>query len=285
MKPDAFTDERPALLGLAYRMLGSLSDAEDVVQEAWVRWSAADRSDIANPAAWLTTVTTRLALDRTRTLKRRRESYVGAWLPEPVAVSAGPEERTELAESLTLGFLVLLDTLNPTERAVFLLADVFATPFADIAAAVGKSEEACRQIASRARRKVHLKAPPPLASGDRSLLERLVVAITAGDVAQTIALLDPDVVLVSDGGPNRRAARRPVTGAYRVSRLMINLTKRIGANPVSTLMVNNRPSLVINHPDGRIILQTDERDGRISAIRVLMNPEKLAGIDGPTAMR
>jgi RNA polymerase sigma-70 factor (ECF subfamily) len=275
---DAFTNERPALLGLAYRMLGSLSDAEDVVQDAWLRWSAADRSSIRNPAAWLTTVTTRLALDRTRTVRRRRETYVGPWLPEPVATDPSPEDRAELAESLTLGFLILLDTLSPTERAVLLLADVFATPFADVAAALGKSEEACRQIASRARRKLHRKQPRPASIADRNLLEELVMATTRGDVTSVLSLLDPEVVLETDGGPNRRAARRPFRGADRVARLGIKLIHQVDQYPMTRMVVNNRPSIVIDHPDGPIVAQADEQNGRIVAIRVLMNPDKLAGL-------
>jgi RNA polymerase sigma-70 factor (ECF subfamily) len=282
---DAFAGERPNLLGLAYRMLGSLSDAEDVVQEAWLRWSTADRASIVNPAAWLTTVTTRLALDRTRAVRRRREAYVGPWLPEPVATTPGPEDRAELAESLTLGFLVVLDALNPTERAVFLLADVFGTPFADIAAAVGKSEAACRQIASRARRKVRGKDPPPLAAADGGLLERLVAATVCGDVAAALSLLDPDVVLTSDSGPNRHAARRPIQGRDRVVRLFVNLAKRLEPGPISALTVNNRPSIVIGQDDGPIVVQADEREGRIVAIRVLMNPDKLAGLEAPPPLR
>ncbi len=139
-----FEAERPRLVGLAYRMLGMWADAEDVVQDAWLRWQSADEGSIERPAAWLTTVTTRLCLDRVRTAQRRREEYIGPWLPEPVVSGPGPEEAAELSDSLTLGFLTMLDRLGPLERAVFLLADVFAVPFADIAGAVGKSEVACR---------------------------------------------------------------------------------------------------------------------------------------------
>ncbi len=148
---DLFERERRHLVGLAYRMLGTVADAEDVVQEAWLRWQAVPEASIERPAAWLNTVTTRLALDHLRAARRRRESYVGPWLPEPVVTDIGPAETAELAESLRLGFLAVLDELKPLERAVFLLADVFDVPFAEIAAAVGKSEAACRQIAHRAR--------------------------------------------------------------------------------------------------------------------------------------
>jgi RNA polymerase sigma-70 factor (ECF subfamily) len=259
-------------------MLGSFTDAEDVVQEAWLRWSTTDHEKIANPAAWLTTVTTRLSLDRLRTVRRRREAYVGPWLPEPVATRAGPEEHSEMAESLSLAFLIVLDTLSPTERAVFLLADVFGTSFADVADALGKSPEACRQIASRARRKVHGKVPPPVSAADHHLLDRLIAATESGDVTRLMALLDADVVFVSDGGPHRHAARRPVQGAERVARLVINLAPRFGRAPVSVMLVNNRPSIVIHHRDGPVVVQADRRGARITIIRVMMNPDKLAGL-------
>ncbi len=221
---DVFEAERPRLLGLAYRILGSAVDAEDVVQEAWVRWQAA--TGIERPAAWLTTVVSRLALDAWRAQQRKREDYVGPWLPEPVATEADPAERAEMADSLTFGFLVLLDELTAVERVVFLLADVFGESFADISATVGKTEAACRQIASRARRK--LQQSKPHRPEERLALPGARVAhrSLAGDVAATMALLDPDVVLTSDGGPHRHAARRPVIGADRVTRLLVNITQR-----------------------------------------------------------
>ena len=221
-----FANERPRLLGLAYRILASYGDAEDVVQEAWIRWQGVNHDDIEHPAAYLTTVVTRLALDRVRTVARRREHYVGPWLPEPIAIEPGPEEHTEMAESLTLGFLILLDRLNPTERAVWLLADVFAEPFGLIASAIGKSEAACRQIATRARRRLREERSAPPERLEAGLLARLMTAVAAGDLAQTLELLDADVVLVSDGGPDRRAARQPVVGASRVARFAINVSRR-----------------------------------------------------------
>ncbi len=232
-----FEAERPRLLGVAYRLVGGRADAEDVVQEAWLRWSAVDRDRIVSPPGWLTTVTTRLALDRLRQVERRREGYVGPWLPDPVSTERSPEEHTELAESLTLGFLVLLDALTPVERAVLLLADVFREPFSVIGSAVGKSEANCRQIAVRARHKVRRlrdagSSEEPLgglreglARGGSStavepataeLLGELMGALISGDEARVVRLLDPDVVLVTDGGAHRHAARRPIVGSYRV---------------------------------------------------------------------
>ncbi len=175
---DVFEAERPRLLGLAYRILGSAVDAEDVVQEAWVRWQAAH--DVERPAAWLTTVVSRLALDSWRAQQRKREDYVGPWLPEPVATEPDPADRAEMADSLTFGFLVLLDELSAVERVVFLLADVFGEPFADIAATVGKSEAACRQIASRARRKLQESKPHRSLSASPSLADRAAVGRVSG---------------------------------------------------------------------------------------------------------
>jgi RNA polymerase sigma-70 factor, ECF subfamily len=196
-----FHQLRPRLLGLAYRMLGVLADAEDVVQEAWLRWDRADRGEIASPAAWLTTVTTRLCLDSIRSRERRREDYVGPWLPEPVVLEPGPEEQAEMADSLTLGFLTMLDRLNPVERAVLLLADVFAVPYADVAAAVGKSEVACRQIASRARRRLQSSSPSRSNPSDRAVVDQVLAAFFLGDTEAALARLAPEVVCVSDGRP------------------------------------------------------------------------------------
>ncbi len=283
-----FEHERARLTGLAYQMLGSLSDAEDVVQEAWLRWQRADRDQIRNPAAWLTTVGSRLALDRLRTQRRRREDYVGPWLPEPIVTGASngvgddPAQVAELAESMTLGFLVVLDRLGPVERAVFLLADVFGEPYADIAEVVDRSPEACRQIASRARRKVREERAAVMPV-DEPLLADLVGAVMVGDVDAVLSLLSPDVVLVSDGGPNRRAARRPVLGPARVARLMINLGQRLPADgDVAFEEVNAGPALVLRSEELTCALSADrDEHGAISVVRILINPDKLAGLDHP----
>ena len=284
--PDRFEEERPRLLGLAYRMLGSLADAEDVVQDAWLRWAGTDQTVIENPPAWLTTTTTRLALDRIRTLSRRREEYVGPWLPEPVALAeGGPEVATELAESMTLGFLVVLDTLSATERAVFLLADVFGEPYVDIAAAVGKSEDNCRQIASRARRKVRTARPAEVAPADPDVLLQLLAATSSGDVDAVLALLDTDVVLLSDGGATRRAARRPVVGSQRVTRFLVNLGHRVPALGMEVRSFNGEPSIVFHLDDGLMVFGADVLDGRIVAIRSQRNPDKLTHVEAPTPLR
>ncbi len=283
-----FEAERPRLTGLAYRMLGSLSDAEDVVQEAWLRWQRADHDEIRNPAAWLTTVSSRLALDRLRTQRRRREDYVGPWLPEPIVtapaggVGADPAHAAELAESMTLGFLVVLDRLGPVERAVFLLADVFGEPYAEIAEVVDRSPEACRQIASRARRKVRAERERAVPA-DESLLAELVGAVMVGDVDAVLSLLSPEVVLVSDGGPNRRAARHPVLGPAKVARLLINLAQRLPSDgDVAFEQVNAGPALVLRSEELTCALSADRDErGAVSAVRILINPDKLAGLDHP----
>ncbi|MCK4178012.1 RNA polymerase sigma factor SigJ [Aciditerrimonas ferrireducens] len=282
---EIFAAERPRLLGLAYRILASYADAEDVVQETWIRWQAVEHDPIARPAAYLTTIATRLALDRARILARRREDYVGPWLPEPVAVQRGPEDHAELVESLTLGFLLVLDRLSPTERAVWLLADVFGEPYTDIASVVGKSEAACRQIATRARRRLREERPGPPQPLDPGLLRRLLAAVSAGDLEGTLELLDARAVLLSDGGPDHRAARHPVVGADRVARLAINLARRGGVSAVGEAVVNGEAALVVELEGAMTLVLTGEQhDGRITCIYLLLNPEKLRGIFAHPAM-
>lgn len=291
--PDAaFAAERPRLVGLAYRMLGSVADAEDVVQDVWLRWDAADRAAIERPAAWLTTVTTRRAIDRLRAQRRRREDYVGPWLPEPLPTATGvtdpaplrsddPEAVLDAADSLGTGLLVVLDTLGDVERAVFVLADVFAVPFDEIAEAVDRSPEACRQVASRARRKVR-DARADLVAADEGLLAELVGAVAVGDVDAVLRLLAPDVVLVSDGGPDRRAGRRPVVGAERVARYLVNLGARTPPDAtVGFEELNGAPALVVRSPSLGLVM-TAEREmtaGRIGTVRMVLNPDKLHALD------
>ncbi|MGA8680297.1 MAG: RNA polymerase sigma factor SigJ [Acidimicrobiales bacterium] len=282
---DVFAHERRRLLGLAYRILGSFGDAEDVVQEAWLRWSATDQTAVERPAAFLTTVVTRLSLDRFRAIERRREQYLGPWLPEPVSLQHGPEEHVEMAESLTLGFLMLLDRLNATERAVWLLADVFGEPYAVIAEAVDKTEAACRQIASRARRRLREERPPPGGQLEAPLLARLLAAVATGDVGQTLELLDADVVLVSDGGPGRHAARRPVVGARRVARFVTNIAGRYPDAELELTEINGSAALVLRAGGMPIVLTGEQQGGRVTRIYVMLNPDKLRGLsDGPALM-
>lgn len=282
---DIFEDARPRLLGAAYRMLGVVADAEDVVQEVWLRWRTADTASIERPEAWLTTVTCRLALDRLRSAQHRREHYVGPWLPEPVVLGGGPEEAAELADSLTYGFLVMLDELSPLERAVILMADVFGYSFGEIAQAVGSSSAACRQAASRARRRLErdgrrtasATALPPTEPSAREVIDGFLQAIAVGDVEGALARAAPGVVLVSDGGPERRAARRPVVGADRVVRLLTNLAQRFDEVPeVVPAVVNNLPGVVVTV--GGVVdsaVAFEVREATVKAIWLVRNPAKL----------
>ena len=284
---EVFEHARPRLLGLAYRMLGTMADAEDVVQDAWIRLEAAD-GDIERPEAWLTTVTTRLALDRLRAVRRRREDYVGPWLPEPVVTGPGPEEAAELSDTLTLGFLTLLDQLNPVERAVFLLADVFAVPFVEIGETMHKSEAACRQIASRARRRLNPASAMPRRPSveERQVVGEFVAAVLRGDVAAAMARLAPDAVLISDGGPTRRAARRPVVGAGRVVRFLVNLSRRY-TDPFEAMpaTVNGDPGLILSlQGEADTVFAFEVHDGRIAALWAMRNPDKLDHLDRPVLL-
>jgi len=279
---DPFAGERRRLVGLAYRMLGSVSDAEDVVQEAWLRWEAVDKDTIERPAAWLTTVVTRLALDRLRAARRERERYIGPWLPEPVVTSGGdqPEEAAELAESLTLGFLVMLEALTPVERAVLLLADVFGEPYSTVATAVGKSESACRQIAHRARVRVQSRPHRRPPADRRVVLARFAEALAAGDVDALLRALAPDVRLVSDGGADIHAARRPVVGAERVARFLLNVSKRIDDRfVVRPCELNGEPAWVTWWREQPVQATVLELDGdQVSAVRIVVNPAKLVAL-------
>jgi RNA polymerase sigma-70 factor (ECF subfamily) len=283
-----FEAERKRLVGLAYRLLGSVSDAEDVVQEAWLRWQRADRDAIEEPAAWLTTVTSRIGLDRLRARQRDRAEYVGPWLPEPILTTsedADPARHAELSDSLTTAFLLLLEQLTPTERLVVLLADVFDQPFDEIAQILGKSPPACRQLASRARRKLHESEPPPTRPDPDTLAvaAAFISAALQGDQATVLRLLSPDVVLVSDGGPETHAARRPVIGPERVGRFIVNVAKRLPpAISAEPCRINGTPGFVVRAGGAPLLTQAfDVVDGRITRISIVSNPSKLTALAHP----
>jgi RNA polymerase sigma-70 factor, ECF subfamily len=286
VSPDPFEAARPRIRGLAYRMLGTLADADDIAQDTWLRWQAADRALIANAEAWLVTAATRLCLDRLRSAARTREIYPGPWLPEPVVTDADPESAAELSESLTFGFLVLLDQLAPVERAVFVLADVFKVPYAEIAATVGRSPAACRQIASRARRRLRPDRPPPPAqrtAADRELVDGLLRALSSGDVNAVVARLAPQVVCLTDGGPSRRAARRPLTGSVPVARFLVGAARRYGRHLTARpAVVGGSAGLILSAGDAvEQVMTVTSRDGRITAIYVVRNPDKLTSVGRP----
>jgi RNA polymerase sigma-70 factor (ECF subfamily) len=279
-----FERERSRLVGLAYRITGSRTAAEDVVQDAWLRWHRADRTSIVRPAAWLTTVTSRLALDHLRAAGRSRETYVGPWLPEPTSVELDPSERAELAESLSLGFLTVLERLGPTERVVFLLADVFGVPFEEIAQVVERTPEACRQVASRARSRVR-DGRPRFGASDEQAWQVVVAFLAAaqhGDLDSLVSLVSEDAVSLSDGGARHRAARRPVV-AERIPRLFVNLAARMpSGTDVRLEVINGEPGVVLSL-DGEPYqaMAFTVEGGLISRIWTVRNEDKLHGLDRP----
>ncbi len=281
-----FDAERRRLTSLAYRMTGTPDDADDVVQEVWIRWQRADRSAIDNEAAWLTTVTTRVAIDRLTSAQARRESYVGPWVPEPIADRTDgaefvdPAEVVASSDSLTLGFLRVLETLDPTERAVFLLHDVFAVPFAEVAIAVDRNEAATRQMARRARAKVRdgrpRLTPPP--TEVRELSDAFLAAILDGDVDRLTTMLTDDVVHISDGGPDHHAARRPVRGPDKVARLFVNLARRewLPTDAFHWVDVNGQPgAYVVRDGEPYLLTVLNWRDRQVAEAIAIVNPDKL----------
>jgi len=280
---ETFLGLRARLFGVAYRMLGSATEAEDVIQEAYVRWSERGQGDVAAPSAYLTTIVTRLCIDHLRSARARRETYKGPWLPEPVEADApGPGESAELADSLSLAFLVLLEELQPVERAAFLLHDVFDYPYDEIAGIVDRSEAACRQLVSRARRRVD--APRHRFDADRAhgreLTRKFVVACATGDLDGLLGLLSDDVIVWTDGGGKVRAALRPVTGPHRAARFLLSVTKRIPVGVSSREVALNGQPGVVFEVDGRVTIAVtlDIAADRVVGVRVVTNPDKLVAL-------
>ncbi|MFI0353550.1 RNA polymerase sigma-70 factor [Actinomadura sp. 9N407] len=290
--PDAadalFEEHRGLLFAVAYRMLGSAADAEDVVQDAWIRWSAADRSGIGEPRAYLVRITTNLALDRLRSARVQRETYVGPWLPEPMLTSPDVAEDAELSESVSMAMLVVLETLSPLERAVFLLKEVFGFPYGEIAEALDRSENAVRQLGTRARK--HVEARRPRFETDRrerrAATERFLDAALGGDLNQLMETLAPDVTLWTDGGGKVRAALRTIHGAPKVGRWLVAVAgvPYAGVQPedmrIRRAEINGVPGVVIDGPDGPITTITLDVDdaGRVTAVQLVANPDKLRAI-------
>lgn len=283
----AFERHRGRLLGLAYRMLGSRTDAEDAVQDAWLRWSQTDQRSVNSAEAYLVTIVTRLCLDRMKSARAQREIYVGPWLPEPVAdaEALSPHNATELADDLSFALLLALERLSPLERAAFLLHDVFDEPFAEVAAALDRSEAAVRQLAARARRTVRDERPRQRA--DRQSHERLLAAFTQAlasrDAEALKAVLREDALAVTDGGGRKIAALNPIFGADKVARFFLGLMRKHEANGVALSVaateINGAPGLLI-YLDGALDQAlTIESDGeRIVALYAVRNPEKLAAL-------
>ncbi len=282
MSEDAFARHRSLLFTVAYEMLGSASDAEDVVQETWLRWADVDQAAVRDPRAYLVRIVTRQALNRLRTLARRREEYVGEWLPEPLLTSPDVAADMELAESVSIAMLTVLETLGPTERAVFVLREVFETPYDEIAEAVGKSPAAVRQIAHRAREHVAARRPrmPVSTIEQQEVVERCLAAVRNGDLQGLLDVLAPDVVVVADGGGLVPAARRPIRGAEPVARFLIGAARSANFE-AKAVWLNGSPGLRIDiggELDTAVSLAVE--NGRITHIYAIRNPHKLARLDG-----
>ncbi|MGW0820593.1 RNA polymerase sigma factor SigJ [Streptomyces sp. NPDC002845] len=284
---DVFEEHRPVLMGVAYRMLGRVADAEDVVQEAWLRWSRADRSDVREPRAYLVRVTTRLAVDRLRHIQSRDEAYVGPWLPEPYATDFGytiPDtaDRGVLADSVSLAVLVVLETLSPLERAVFVLREAFGYPYAEIAAVLDRTEPAVRRLAGRARKHVGERRPryevDP--AERRDLTERFIAASAEGDLEGLMALLAPDVRLVGDSGGLSQAPVRVIESADKVGRFLHGAARKGVPDASFRIMeINGGAALVVLSGDKvDSVFQLDVADGRIQCVYILRNPEKLLAL-------
>ncbi len=286
MSDDPFVVHRSLLFTVAYEMLGSASDAEDVVQETWLRWAGVDQAGVRDPRAYLVRVVTRKALDQLRTLARRREDYIGPWLPEPLRTGPDVAENVELAESLSMAMLLVLETLTPTERAVFVLREVFDVGYDELADAVDKSPAAVRQIAHRARAHVAARRPREVVSPAESnaAFEAFMNAVQTGDLQGLVDVLAPDVVALSDGGGVAKALPRPVVGADNVARVLVNGLGRFQVSMEPTLL-NGWPGLLLRLDgklDSVIALRFD--DGLVTGLYAVRNPEKLSRVQHEVAV-
>jgi RNA polymerase sigma-70 factor (TIGR02957 family) len=288
MSADSFVAHRSLLFTIAYEMLGSAADADDVVQETWLRWVDADRAAVRDPRAYLVRIVSRQALNRLRTLSRRREEYVGEWLPEPLLTSPDVAEDVELAEGVSIAMLIVLETLGPAERAVFVLREVFDVPYDEISEAVGKSSAAVRQIAHRARGHVAARRPRIEVSRteQQQVVERFLAALTTGDVQGLMDVLAPDVVAVADGGGLVPALRRPVEGVERVAALLSRFAQVAPGAEVSTLLLNGAVAARID-PGGEFetAVTFAVEDGRIARIYAIRNPDKLRRLEEVAELR
>jgi RNA polymerase sigma-70 factor (TIGR02957 family) len=286
MSADPFVTHRPLLFTVAYEMLGSAADAEDVLQESWLRWDAVDRAQVQDPRAYLVRIVTRQALNALRAASRRREDYVGEWLPEPLLTSPDVAEDVELAESVSIAMLTVLETLGPTERAVFVLAEVFDLPYGEIGEAIGKNAAAVRQIARRARAHVAERRPRTRVgrAEQQAVVDRFLLALRTGRLQELMEVMAPDVVLIADGGGVAAAVRVPIHGAERVARLL-GRAQRLPA-PVRTtpLWLNGAPAAWIEVGGERAAASVVVADGRVTRIYLMRNPRKLTRLDVPAAL-
>jgi RNA polymerase sigma-70 factor (TIGR02957 family) len=286
---EAFIAHRNLLFTVAYEMLGSAADAEDVLQETWVRWAGVDLGTVRDQRAYLVRITTRQALARLRTLSRRRESYVGSWLPEPLLTAHDVAEDVELADSVSMAMLLVLETLTPTERAVFVLREVFDLGYDEIAEAVGKSQATVRQIVHRARTHVAARRPREVVAPSETAgaLEAFRRAIETGDLQRLLDILAPDVVLLGDGGGVKQTVARPIVGASKVGRLLAAALGSVAATvSLQSAEVNGYPALILRL-DGALdtVVAVSVEDGLIAGLYAVRNPEKLSRMERETALR
>ncbi|MEV6922165.1 RNA polymerase sigma-70 factor [Amycolatopsis sp. NPDC051106] len=285
---EAFLAHRNLLFTVAYQMLGSAADAEDVLQETWLRWVGVDRAAVRDERAYLVRITTRLALMRLRTRARRRESYVGSWLPEPLLTAPDVAEDVELADSVSMAMLLVLETLTPAERAVFVLREVFDLGYDEIAEAVGKTPAAVRQIAHRARSHVAARRPRGAVSPttSRDALAAFQRAVETGDLQHLLDILAPDVVFLGDGGGVVQALLEPVVGSPAVARLLTAGLANFARGSLTAAQVNGHPALVLRR-DGEVdtVLALRIDDGLVTGLYAVRNPDKLSRLDEETTLR
>ncbi|WP_328474346.1 RNA polymerase sigma-70 factor [Streptomyces sp. NBC_00448] len=286
MTGDPFVAHRSLLFTVAYEMLGSAADAEDVLQESWLRWAGADQAQVRDPRAYLVRVVARQALNRLRTLARRREEYVGEWLPEPLLTSPDVADDVELAESVSMAMLTVLETLGPTERAVFVLREVFDVPYGEIAEAIGKSAAAVRQIARRAREHVAARRPRVRVSRSeqQAVVERFMAALRTGRLGELMEVIAPDVVMIADGGGFVTAALVPVRGAERVATLLARANQVVDGFAVATVWLNGAAAVRIEFDGEPAAVSLVVADGRITRIYVVRNPRKLTRMAEPAEL-
>ncbi|MGD1223461.1 RNA polymerase sigma-70 factor [Streptomyces krungchingensis] len=286
MTEDPYVTHRSLLFTVAYEMLGSAADAEDVLQESWLRWADIDRAQVRDPRAYLVRIVTRQALNRLRALSRSREDYVGEWLPEPLLTSPDVAEDVELAESVSIAMLTVLETLGPAERAVFVLREVFDMPYGEIAEAIGKSAATVRQIARRARE--HVAARRPRVQVDRSeqqaVVDRFLAALRTGQLQELMEVMAPDVVMIADGGGVVAAALDPIHGVAAVAELLARANQVVDALTTTAVWLNGAPAGRIEFDGEPSAVSLAVEDGRITRIYVVRNPRKLTRLDEPAEL-
>ncbi|WP_330305523.1 MULTISPECIES: RNA polymerase sigma-70 factor [unclassified Streptomyces] len=286
MTEDPFVAHRSLLFTVAYEMLGSAADAEDVLQESWLRWADVDQTQVRDPRAYLVRIVTRQALNRLRTLSRSREEYVGEWLPEPLLTSPDVAEDIELAESVSIAMLTVLETLGPTERAVFVLREVFDMPYGEIAEAIGKSSATVRQIARRSRE--HVAARRPRAQVSRSeqqaVVERFLASLRTGQLQELMEVMAPDVVLIADGGGFAAAALAPIHGAELVATVLARADRVAAAFETTTVWLNGAPAGRFEVDGEPTAVSLVVENGQVTRIYLMRNPRKLTRLDEPAEL-